>query len=231
MDTFDHNIFRQYSFSHDVLQFSLSYEDSTGLYIGNYSEFLSIVFAPNKDSIISLEWFEQGGGMGGTLSTYDQHHIIISSLLFDSISIFSSDSGFSLHDISIADSEQSLDYEYPPNNYSQPFGTFTYTDFTASSVTLSGIFRPTTFSNPPAIVTEAPQPNTLAIYTSNGSIACSFDVADHARDLGIFSPLGIREASATIHAGQTDASLPHLPPGFYFVRLDGAMSKIYISGY
>jgi hypothetical protein len=115
--------------------------------------------------------------------------------------------------------------EFIPNNDSET----KYFQFTASSVTLSGIFRPTTFSNPPAIVTEAPQPNNLAIYSSNGSIAFSFDVSDHAIDLEIFSPLGIREASFSIPAGQTEASLPHLPAGFYFVRLEGSMAKVYIS--
>jgi len=111
------------------------------------------------------------------------------------------------------------------------FGEFQNEDFTASSATLSGIFRPTTFSDPSAIVATAPQLNNLAIYSSNGSIASSFDVADHARDLEIFSPLGIREANFTIPAGKMEASLPHLPAGFYFVRLDGSMAKVYISDF
>ena len=149
----------------------------------------------------------------------------ISSLLFDDTSIFATDSSFSKHNTSLRDNEVNNQY-YDQYNY-----TDLTSDFTASSVTLSGIFRPTTFSNPPSIVTIAQQPSDLAIYSSNGSIACSFDVSDHARDLEIFSPLGIREASFTITAGQTEVSLPHLPAGFYFVRLDGSMAKVYIGDY
>ncbi len=148
------------------------------------------------------------------------YYFTISSLYFDSASIFVTDSSFKGHNISISRSvvDSQTDYVGSSNQ-----------TFTASSVTLSGIFRPTTFSNPPAIVTEVPQPNNLTIYSSNGSIACSFDVSDDSRDLEIFSPLGIREATFAIPAGQTGASLPHLSAGFYFVRMGGALAKICVT--
>ncbi len=183
-----------------------------------------IKFAPGKDSIISLslymiDSFTRNG------NEFISHiwNFQISSLLFDDSSIFTMDSSFGGHNIAIT--EHVIDRTYLGSGaYDSK-----YTDITASSVALSGIFRPTTFSDPQSIVTAAPQANNLAIYSSNGSIACSFDVADHARNLEIFSPLGIREANFSIPAGQTEASLPHIPPGFYFVRMGDAMAKIYIT--
>jgi hypothetical protein len=219
--------FVKYSLRSDSLRFSILQDTS----VPNNSiyDFQSIViaFAPEKDSIVSITFLEVDSGSGFFQGTPSSGHAFrdfkISSLLFDDSSIHSTDSSILGHDISMTDSDFNGHY-YDQYNFQN-----LYTDFTASSVTLSGIFRPTTFSNPASIVTEAPQPNNLAIYSSNGSIACSFDVADHARDLEIFSPLGIREANFTIQAGQTESSLPHLPTGFYFVRLDGSMAKVYIS--
>jgi hypothetical protein len=211
----------QYSLISDSLHFTREWG---GIFPG-MPEFQSvlIVFAPGKDSIISLSLFDDDSFGSNSQYSFRSYNFKISSLLFDDTSIFETDSSFMLHNASFT--EETFDTMGVPD-YGDDFQT---TDFTASSITLSGIFRPTAFSNPPATVTEAPQPNNLAIYSSNGSIACSFDVADHARDLEILSPLGIREASFTIPAGQTQASLPHLPAGFYFVRLDGSMAKVYIS--
>ncbi len=189
---------------------------------------LTITFAPGTDSIISMT----GVAIDTSPSTQNFQYLQTSqiidsfkilSLNFDDTSIFTTDSSFSEHTISF--SERSFQDQY----YGQNYYDYTNADFTASSVTLSGIFRPATFSDPPSIVTETPQPNNLAIYASNGSIACSFDVSDHARDLEIFSPLGIREASFTVSPGQTGASLPHLPAGFYFVRLGSSLAKMYIA--
>ena len=104
---------------------------------------------------------------------------------------------------------------------------YSYNDFTATSVTLSGIFRPTTFSNP-AAVEHARPPGSLDIHASNGSIACSFDISDQARELEIYSPLGIRVASFPIPPEEKRAALPMLQPGFYFVRLDGDVRKLLV---
>jgi hypothetical protein len=214
----------QYSLVRDSLLFSFNYLDTDIVTKGAHGfKSLLIIFAPGKDSIIQLTYFEADSFPYSGGISYGSRKVQISSLLFDDTSIFATDSSFYGHNLSMTN--HTVDSSYS----SWPSYSDRYTDFTASSVTLSGIFRPTTFSNPLAIVTESPQPNNLAIYSSNGSIACSFDVSDHARDLEIFSPLGIREASFTIPAGQTEASLPHLPAGFYFVRLDGAMAKVYIS--
>ncbi len=211
----------QYSLTNDKLTLTLI-SLGAGWYPGTRT--LSISFAPGKDSIISLIYQETDSEYNSQdQKSYDNYTFTISSLLFDDTSIFSDDSSLLGHKLTMEDLHTDL-----ISNGIDLFD-YTYSDFTSSSsVTLSGIFRPTTFFNPPAIVTEAPQPNNLAIYSSNGSIACSFEVSDHARDLEIFSPLGIREASFTIPAGRTEASLPHLSAGFYFVRLDGSMAKVYI---
>ncbi len=217
----------QYSLKKDILHFSALFSDSISTFIN---------FVTGRDSIVSFQYseFDTASGISGTVpGTYRTDSFQISSLSFDGTSIFAFDSSFSTHAIRMTAHLEELEWRSVSNSQGQILNdqVSTISDFTASSVTLSGIFRPTTFSNPPAIVTEAPQPNNLAIYSSNGSITCSFDVADHARELEIYSPLGIREASFTIPAGQTEASLPHLPVGFYFVRLEGSMAKIYISGY
>jgi hypothetical protein len=181
---------------------------------------LSIEFDSGTNFINSITITQSNGySHAGFVGTYN-YYFAISSLYFDDSTIFSTDSSYSSHRINITESSVTSQSEY---------GSSFTQDFTASSVTLSGIFRPSTFSDPPAIVTEAPQPNNLAIYASNGSIACSFDVADHARDLELYSPLGIREANVTIPPNETAASLPHLPSGFYFVRLDGAVAKIFVA--
>jgi hypothetical protein len=195
---------------------------------GDQTEF---IFAPKTDSIISIT-YQKNYIVGDTAdfggqeqSVYGTYIFVfrIKSLLFDDASIYSADFGFSSHYTSLLAYDSNFYYE---QNLSSGYRV---ASFTASSVTLSGIFRPTTFSDPASIVTEAPQPNNLAIYSSNGSIACSFDISDHARNLEIYSPLGIREAIFTIQPGQTEASLPHLPAGFYFVRLEGSMAKVYIA--
>jgi hypothetical protein len=222
----DSNSTLEYSLNADILRFSLAYNDTVFSPIsGKISS--SITFAPGKDSIISLTYQEKETYYHiASMPEIDRNYAFqISSLLFDDTSIFTTDSSFSVHNISMTDFETDVyivQLSPPLYDYND--------DFTASSVDLSGIFRAATFSNPQSIVTESPQTNNLAIYSSNGSIACSFDVSDHVRNLEIFSPLGIREASYTIQAGQTEASLPHLPAGFYFVRLEGSMAKVYISG-
>jgi hypothetical protein len=221
----------QYSLSGDVLTFSVGYWPKNFSYYPIYQfSTLTIEFAPGMDSIISLSYSEID-----SFSTITPNSPINTSngvksfkifgLVFNDTSIFTSDSSISDHTISMST------HYISGWNGGEYYFDLNYSDFAASSVTLSGIFRPTTFSDPPAIVTEASQPNNLAIYSSNGSIACSFDVSDHARDLEIYSPLGIREAISTIQPGQTEASLPHLPAGFYFVRMNGAMAKIYIADY
>ncbi len=219
----------QYSLNGDVLRFSTMHPASfMGTPIPSYST-LEIDFAYGNDYITRMKlystdstvWTLAGNGSEGY---YYYYNFQISGLNFNDSSILASDSSFTNHNILFTYSNEQVAYNFGPYDFSD-----IYNDFTASSVTLSGIFRPTTFSNPPSIVTEAPQPITLAIYSSNGSIACSFDVSDHARDLEIFTPLGIREASYNIQAGQTEASLPHLPAGFYFVRMEGSMAKVYIA--
>jgi hypothetical protein len=215
----------QYSLDRDVLSFSVTVGWGNGESTYHKATTVAIKFEPGRDSILSL-LVSQNDSIsinGNEVTQIDNVKFQISSLLFDDTSIFSADSSFRRHNISMTDN-------YVDNFYSTMNNYIDNDDYlTASSVTLSGLFRLTTFSNPPSIVTAAPPPNNLPIYSSNGSIACSFDGSDHARNLEIFSPLGVRETSFCIPAGQTEASLPHLPAGFYFVRLDGSMAKVYIA--
>ena len=224
-----------YSFNRDTLKFSKIFIDTSMLLTGvpqkpaNSFESLEIIFDSAKSVITAIHVFKVDSSStdnGWSTNSSVVYNLNFSSLLFDDSSIYTIDSSLASHQALLSeDGAVTSIVSTDPEDYY----LYENWNFTASFVTLSGIFRTTTFSDPPSIVTEAPQPNNLAIYASNGSIACSFDVADYARDLEIFSPLGIREASFPIPAGQTGASLPHLPPGFYFVRLEGVMAKVYIS--
>jgi hypothetical protein len=150
--------------------------------------------------------------------TQQQHTAFqIFSLAFNDSAIFTIDSSFCGHSISMTSSGY---INFGSGNI--------YNNFIATSAELSGLFEPKDYTCTESVVNPLSS-SELIVQNPNGSIACSFDVSDHARDLEIFSPLGIREASYTIQTGQTEASLPHLPAGFYFVRLEGAMAKICVT--
>ena len=217
----------QYSLLSDTLRFTTLYDTSSigSANRGAYGfESIVIAFAPGADSIISITIGQVDSDAtfaGVTGSVHYFRHFQISSLLFDDSSIYTTDSSFLYHNISMADTNFHSSY-YDRYNYN-----YLYTNFTASSVTLSGFFRTTTFSDPSAAV-AAPIPNTLSIFNFNGSIACSFDQAKRERNLEIYSPLGMKVAGVTIPAGNSQASLPKLNPGIYFVRLEGDVRKIYV---
>lgn len=214
-----------YSLINDT--FRISYTDSIYNVIPD-NKSLTIVFAHGQDSIISLSYTELITEENQWNSDDEEPEVIsdaytfqISALHFNDTSIYSADS--------LSPDHQVL-YTYLHTDEA-PLGIGEYDDnyskFTASAVIVTGLLRFANFSEPSA-VSNAHPPNSLSIYSSNGSIACSFDVSDQARNLEIFSPLGIREASFTISPGQMEASLPHLPEGFYFVRLGGSIGKIYV---
>ena len=56
-------------------------------------------------------------------------------------------------------------------------------------------------------------------------VRCSSD----DRTLEIFSVLGIKAASCSVPPGGTEAVVPHISPGFYFVRLGSSLAKVYVA--
>src|SRR5579883_1222092 len=131
----------------DTLRFSKSYDDSlTGTYSTD-SVSMVISFAHAKDSILSLQCaeFRHSVPYLGMPISEDNFAFQLSALSFDDTSIFSTDSSFSRHLISLTDHRSSNFNLYP--NFPE-FGTFDYVDFTAKAVTLAGIFRQKQFTDP-----------------------------------------------------------------------------------
>jgi hypothetical protein len=210
--------------SNDTLVFSGSNQQSSYNEQTNTDSELFIIFVPGEDSIRTLTISMSGSTtmtFGSMQQTWQgETNFQISSLTYNDSGIFTDDSASCDHNISFT--------SYENTTINDPYQSKILQNFTATSTYLSGIFQPKTYMACESSNVVSTPTNNLSIYSSNSSIACSFDVSDHARDLEIFTPLGIREASYTIQAGQTKATLPHLPSGFYFVRLEGSVAKIFI---
>ena len=223
----DFNDNLQYSLHADTLRFSYQYDDTSNFYAAESASLL-IIFARGKDSIISLTYHKTDirGAPSVQSENVEEYTFQISSMLFDDTSIYTTDSSFRRHGIS------TTDFETQSYFYSMSFhewGDFLHNDFTASSVNLSGIFRPTHLADE-AIVAIAPQGGPLSITSSNGSLHCSFEASPYERLLEIFSPLGIKASSCSVSPGQTEAVVWNIHPGFYFVRLGSSLIKVYIAG-
>ncbi len=223
IDTFaDLNDSLDYSLTADTLRFSYQYYE-------NYeSTSILIAFAPGKDSIISLTCIKRDS-MGGGSEIYEEintYAFQISSLLFDDTAIYTSDSSFTGHGILATDNEMQLSQITSSAGDSMRYA---YDNFTASSVDLSGIFRPTHFAHQSLVVEAPPQTSALSVIGENGMLHCTFGASEEGRELEIYSPLGIRIASVSITAGRTDASLTAIPSGLYFVRLGNSVVKVFVA--
>jgi hypothetical protein len=177
---------------------------------------LDIHFIHGTDSISSITIdsnFESSFPFNPSDAEYRWFTFQISSLAFDSMMIFTSDSSFCVHNtlLSWGDSNQS--------------GS---TRFTATSAILSGIFRPTNYTCAESVPELIPISNSLKVYSSSSSIQCSFDALDGPRRLDVYSILGSKAARIEIAGGAKEAMFRNLPPGFYFVRLGNEVAKAII---
>ena len=154
-----------------------------------------------------------------------QYNFQISLAHFDDTSLITTDSSFSRHKISATGFETEVfTYQYSSDV------CYEHSDFTASSVDLSGIFRPTHFADPSSVVEAIPpQSEALSVISLNGALRCSFGASPGERLLEIYSPLGIRTTSCSISPGQTEALIPRIAPGFYFVRLGSLLAKVFVA--
>jgi hypothetical protein len=183
---------------------------------------VGIVFSPGTDSIISLvvSGSESGNGHGGhgagdyTETYTEKYSFQVASLLFDDTSIFTADSSFSDHGISISRSDDTM---YNADQYD-----FDYlaTNFTASSLDLSGIFRPTHFANQASVSAALPvSSNSIALYPNPASSMLTVQFAPLEEDgqIKLFDNLGITKKSFPISPGAASAELfvSDLPNGFY----------------
>lgn len=226
----DSNLTLKYSLNGDILQFFLSYHDTLGGVPDSDAISSSITFAHGEDSIISIVYYEnetyfQTPALPAMPEINKQYAFQCFSLLFNDSSIFTTDSSFSRHKISATDFETEIfTYQYSSDV------CYEHSDFTSSSVNLSGIFRPTHFADPSSVVEEvAPPLEALSVTSMNGGLRCSFGASDEERLLEIYSPLGIRTASCSVSPGQSQAVIPRITPGFYFVRLGNSLAKVFVA--
>ena len=225
VDTTSHLQFEnvRYSLNADTLRFSSDYGDLAG----PCSTSILIALTPGQDSIISLTIRESDPGLdqlGSQHELYWQYTFQISALLFNDTSIYTTDSSSQAHNISMTD--------FYLDQYTNGIDAYddNHSDFTASSVDLSGIFRPTHFADPSSVIEEVPpQTEALSVTSFNGALRCSFGASPQERLLEIYSSLGIRTASCTVSAGQTEAVIPRIAPGFYLVRLGNTLAKVFVA--
>jgi len=197
--------------------------------IGNNDTSLEIYFVPGTDSVSMLRlkltnlWvmagaiIEEQWYVDRTESSF-----AIDGLEHDSFSIFSLDSSFCAHNISIVESHASESY------YNSQLSTDTMERFTATSAILSGIFRPIHYTCSEAVSEEKPSSDFLLVASLNNSLHCSFTRSQEPRRVAIYSILGIQVASSQISTGSIEATIPNLSPGFYFVRLGNEVAKAII---
>ncbi|HEX5316350.1 MAG TPA: hypothetical protein VFX22_06840, partial [Candidatus Kapabacteria bacterium] len=182
----------------------------TGQTLSSSSSF-EIRFVHGTDSIASISFDTSYQLTGPNISRSLAFQI--SSVAYDSTMIFTTDSSSCTHNILLSWSESNGN---------------TTTDFTATSVILSGIFRPTHYTCAESVSEPAQTRESLTVATSNDGLHCSFDASDNPRTLEVYSILGIKAASISIPAGAIQGIASHLSPGFYFVRLGNQIAKAII---
>lgn len=208
---------------------SLSISNDQLIFVGsdhfNYGQLdtIKIVFAASADSIISLSMRSRRspGSLSGDYSIFE-----ISGLLYNDTQIYCNDSSFARHNVKMQYQSSDSMLSVQGSTY---YGGFNYRDFTATSVDLSGIFRPTHFADQAAVAVAPPPVNGLEITASGGALHYSFGAATEGRWLEVYSPLGVRIAICPVPAGATEAQIKILESGLYFVRLDGALKKVYVA--
>ncbi|MGH2638305.1 MAG: hypothetical protein ACRDF4_03335, partial [Rhabdochlamydiaceae bacterium] len=198
----------------DVLQVSDSYyghEDLPPQTVNSSSSFeISFVHGTDSIAFISLDNSYQDIGPNYTTSLTFQ----ISSVAYDSTMIFTTDSSFCNHNISLSWSTS---------------GGNSNIEFTATSADLYGIFRPTNYTCAESVSEPQPAAQPLLVTTSNNSLRCSFGAAFVARELEVYSILGTRVASMLVPTGAVESTISGLPPGFYLVRFGNAVAKAIVT--
>lgn len=190
------------------------------------SESINIGFIPGTDSVASIsykykssesDWEGLMSNLRKTLVFDNTYSFRIADLEYDSSGVFTSDSSFCEHSISIGVTEA----------HSLAGGTY-YTYFSASSADLSGGFQPKHYACDASVPTLKTVTNSLVLATLKDGLHCSFAPSDHSRTIEVYSILGIEDANNEISVGATEATVPHLAAGFYFVRLEDEIAKVII---
>ena len=190
------------------------------------SESFSINFIPGTDSIALISYLSKVSESDWDHSTLNpQKKLVyditqafnISSLKYDSSGLFTSDSSFCSHSISISVTEA----------HSLGSGTY-YTYFSATSADLSGIFQPKHYACDASVIEPKTDKTSLLVTGSQEGLRCSFSPSDHVRTIAVYSILGIEVANNAIAPEATETTLTKLTSGFYFVRLDNDIAKVII---
>lgn len=211
-----------YSLQTHTLRYALSY-DNMGV---KFTDSATIVFARGRDSIVSIVADKNTQHPDSITypgySRKENWHFEIRGLTFTDSSIFTDDSSITYHSLLMSySSVENFNPEGIPG-----FGSFNSSYFSASSVDLSGIFRPRHFSDQTSAVLTTPISKTLQITQSSDRLLCSFSNSPEARALEVYSLVGVKIATTSILPGETQATLPILPNGFYFIRLGNDIQKV-----
>lgn len=187
--------------------------DTTYPYMSTY---FTLVFDTNKHTIVKLSIDYQTGGNGPT-----DWSITLRDLRYDSSGIFTQDS-------ILADHLDSAYYSaFTPLPVQNGISYTTKTLRSVSSIDFSGLFRSTHLANTSSVGESAEVPN-LTVHSLRGFLEYTFATSTYSRPLDVYSPLGVKVASYPIAPGQTTADIPKLPSGLYFIRLEGALLKVYV---
>ncbi|MDP4287016.1 MAG: hypothetical protein Q8922_03685 [Bacteroidota bacterium] len=182
-----------------------------------------IVFAPNSDSIRTLQFSVDSSG-----ESFQYHadwsysgSAFLFGLTYDSASIQCPQLGVGQM-LSLQCEKRYCHHIGPGDGHkSTLLGTY--------SADLSGIFPPTHLTNGTSAVREVTQLRSLSIRSLGGSIECAFASSPNPRTLEVFTPLGVRITEQSIAVGETSATIPRLPSGLYFIHMEGALVKVFVS--
>ncbi len=150
--------------------------------------------------------------------TYGTWYVSLKSFLYDSVSIYSADSDLSSHLVYAS---------YTSHSESHPFHN-PIIDVRLDSVLgldVSGTFARRSYF---ASVEYGNQESDISIRRIRGYLEATCGPSSHPRTLEIYSQLGVKAASYPIAPGQTSEAIAKLPSGLYFIRLEGALLKVYV---
>ncbi len=155
--------------------------------------------------------YQSGQVMGATTFGVE-----LSIFMYDSVSIFTTDSSLSHHD---ADAS----YNQWQQNSSVFHDGYSSTLFSVSAISLSGNLRPVTLNVSTPLISSS---QTVSLSYNTEERQFLFPFSSRQRTLELYNLLGSKVESFEIPPGQSEISIPQLPSGLYFVRMDGAILKV-----
>jgi hypothetical protein len=177
----------------------------------------TIKLALSNIAVYAGPWSQDQWGVVSTVADF-----MASDFVNDSDFVFSSDSSMCAHHITMTSAQFHKGYSF------SGFSSDTALQFVASSVNLSGIFRPMHYACEAAVKEPLECRASLTVAASREGLTCSFSPSDRQRTLEAYSTLGVQAARLPISAGEIQKTIPNLAAGLYFVRLGNQVAKVII---